>query len=115
MVKTCTDPEAARTAVTALMSPVGTETSTLDGTEYPRPRLIVMGGGYSHEDFTSIRETVAGATSVPWVRPANVKPGAPRPTGPPPADEIADRLRKALDDHLDEIRAGKGAGEVWWM
>ena len=115
MVKLCTDPEAAREAVTALMSPSDTETPTLDGVEYPRPRVIVMGGGYSHEDFTSIRETVAGAASVPWIRPANVKPGAPTPTGPPPAEEIATRLRKALDDHLGEIKDGKGSGEVWWM
>lgn len=110
----CSDPEAAREAVTALMSP-STEKPILEGVEYPKPQLIVMGAGYSHDDFSSIRETVAGATSVPWVRPSTAKPGVQRPLHPPPAEEIAGRLRKTLDEHLSEIQAGKGAGEIWWM
>lgn len=110
----CSDPDAARAAVTALMSP-SAEKHTLEGVEYPKPHLIVMGAGYSHDDFSSIRETVAGAASVPWVRPSTAKPGAQRPSHPPPAEEIAGRLRKTLDEHLEEIQAGKGAGEVWWM
>lgn len=114
VIRVCSDPDAARAAVTALMSP-DTEKHTLDGIEYPRPHLIVMGAGYTHDDFASIRETVAGGTSVPWVRPSAAKPGAQRPSGPPPAEEIAGRLRKTLDEHLEEIQAGKGAGEIWWM
>lgn len=115
VVKVCTSPQEAKAAVTALMSPSATA-PTLDGVAYPKPRIIVMGGGYAPADFDPIYETVDGAKSVPWIRPLGTKPGGPGlPAGPPPAEEIARRLRKILDDHLEEIREGKGAGEVWWM
>ncbi|RYO96343.1 hypothetical protein DL764_007479 [Monosporascus ibericus] len=114
VIRVCSDPEAARAALTALMAP-SSETPTFDGAEYPRPRAIIMGAGYTHDVFTSIRDSVDGATSVPWIRPSNVKPGAQRGSTPPPAEEIASKVRKTLDEHLEEIQAGTGAGEVWWM
>jgi hypothetical protein len=76
-----------------------------------------MGGGFTGEDFNSIYEEVDGAKSVPWVRPAHFKPGSTQapPTQPPPAEKIAERLRKVLDEHLEDAKAGKGEGEIWWM
>ncbi|RYP46600.1 hypothetical protein DL768_007222 [Monosporascus sp. mg162] len=114
VIRVCSDPEAARAALTVLMAP-SSETPTLEGAEHPRPRAVIMGGGYSHDVFTSIRDSVEGATSVPWIRPFNVKPGVQRGSTPPSAEEIASKVRKTLDEHLEEIQAGKGAGEVWWM
>ncbi|RYP31753.1 hypothetical protein DL767_005573 [Monosporascus sp. MG133] len=114
VIRVCSDPEAARAALTALMAP-SSQTPTLDGAEYPRPRAVIMGAGYPHDVFTSIRDSVDGATSVPWIRPSNAKPGAQRGSSPPPAEEIASRLRRTLDEHLEELQTGKGAGEVWWM
>ncbi|RYP65332.1 hypothetical protein DL769_006347 [Monosporascus sp. CRB-8-3] len=110
----CSDPEAARAVLSVLMAP-SSEGSTLDGAEHPRPRAVIMGAGYPHDVFTSIRDSVDGATSVPWIRPSSVKPGAERGSTPPSAEEIASKVRKTLDEHLEEIQAGKGAGEVWWM
>ncbi|RYP67241.1 hypothetical protein DL771_007330 [Monosporascus sp. 5C6A] len=114
VIRVCSDPEAARVALTALLAP-SSEAPTLDGSEYPRPRAVIMGAGYPHDVFTSIRDSVDGATSVPWIRPSNVKPGAERGSTPPPAEEIASKVRRTLDEHLEEIQAGKGAGEIWWM
>lgn len=33
----------------------------------------------------------------------------------PPAEVVAGRARKMIDEHLEELRDGKGAGEVWWF
>ncbi|KAI1848444.1 hypothetical protein JX265_008774 [Neoarthrinium moseri] len=115
VIKVCTDPAEARAAVTALLSP-SIATPSIDGTDYPRPRIVIMGGGYSPQVFSEIYDNVDGAKTVPWIRPVGTKPDGPGlPAGPPPAEEIAGRVRKALDEHSEEIENGKGAGEVWWM
>ncbi|KAI4596914.1 hypothetical protein KJ359_004824 [Pestalotiopsis sp. 9143b] len=119
VIKICTNPTEATAAVTALLSPSLTVPVTLDGVEYTeKPRVIIMGGGYSHADFSSIRDAVAGAKSVPWVRPEGTRPGGPErlPARAPPAGEIAARVRRTLDEHLGELREGRDcAGQVWWM
>lgn len=76
-----------------------------------------MGGGFSAEDFSSIYDGVDGAKSVPWVRPALFKPGSSQapPSQPPPAEKIAGLLRKVMDEHLEDVKSGKGEGEIWWM
>ncbi|KAK6065522.1 hypothetical protein SCUP234_11338 [Seiridium cupressi] len=115
VIKVCRSPAEAESTITSLVSP-STTSATIDGVDYPRPRVIIMGGGYSPADFAAIYDTVDGAKSMPWVRPIGTKPGGPGlPAGPPPAEEIAGRVRRTLDEHAEEIREGKGAGEVWWM
>lgn len=75
-----------------------------------------MGGGYSAANFEAIYENVEGAKTLPWIRPVGTKRSGPGlPAGPPPADEIARRVRKVLDEHLLDLRDRNGAGEVWWM
>lgn len=75
-----------------------------------------MGGGYTSADFDAIYESVEGAKAIPWIRPVGTKPGGPGlPAGPPPAEEIAGRVRKTLDEHNEDLKGGRGAGEVWWM
>eukprot|EP01111_Echinosteliopsis_oligospora_P008551 TRINITY_DN2431_c0_g1_i1.p1 TRINITY_DN2431_c0_g1~~TRINITY_DN2431_c0_g1_i1.p1 ORF type:complete len:147 (+),score=52.63 TRINITY_DN2431_c0_g1_i1:28-441(+) len=108
VIKVCSTLEDANSNITTHMSSSAPE----------KPKIIVMGGGFSNEDFKSIYDNVPGANSVPWIRPIGTKEGAgggPPQGGPPPADEVAARLRKVLDAHLDDIKSGKGAGEVWWM
>lgn len=64
VLKACPTVEDARETVASLLSPA-TETPTIEGVEYPRPRLVIMGGGFTPDDFTSVYETVDGAVSKP--------------------------------------------------
>lgn len=75
-----------------------------------------MGGGFTPPDYKEVRAT-PGAESVPWLRPFQTKPGyeGPPPKGPPSAEEVSTRFRKALDQYADELKAGKGAGEIWYF
>ncbi|KAH8884188.1 hypothetical protein GQ53DRAFT_880645 [Thozetella sp. PMI_491] len=116
VIKVCSDIETATSTITALMSSP-TDSTVIDGRTYPKPRLIIMGGGYLSEDFSSIYDNVKGAKDVPWIRPSVRKPGAtgPPPTGPPPAEVIVRQLKKVLDEHKDEIKNNEGAGQIWWM
>ncbi|KAF7541638.1 hypothetical protein G7054_g369 [Neopestalotiopsis clavispora] len=116
--------EEATTAVKALLSgDVNKQALTLDGIAYDRPRVVIMGGGYSHADFAAIYDDdslASGARSVPWVRPLGTKPGASPenrlPAQPPSAEEIAGRVRRTLDEHLGALREGEDcAGQIWWM
>lgn len=106
-----------------LSGDVNKQTLTLDGIAYDRPRVVIMGGGYSHADFAAIYDDdslASGARSVPWVRPLGTKPGvSPKnrlPAQPPSAEEIAGRVRRTLDEHLGALREGENcAGQIWWM
>jgi hypothetical protein len=116
VIKACRATEEARAALTALLSPSASESATLDGTEYPRPQLVIMGGGYSHDDFLAIYDAVEGAKTVPWIRPMGTKPDGPGvPPIPPPANEVATRVRRVVDEQAEDIRTGQGAGQIWWM
>lgn len=94
----------------ALLSPTGS------GSALPSPQLVIMGGGYSHDDFLSLYDAFEGTKTVPWIRPLGTKPGGPGlPPAPPPATEVAARVRRVVDEHSQEIRSGAAAGQVWWM
>ena len=113
VIEICSSTEAAHTAVSRMLSPSAATTGA------PKPRVVLMGGGFTHEDFLSVHDAVEGAKSVPWVRPAMMKPGAEATAadaqGPPSAEVVAGRLRKTLEEHLGELREGKGQGKIWWM
>ena len=64
VLKACTTVDDARETVASLLSPA-TETPTIEGIEYPRPRLVVMGGGFTPADFAAVYESVDGAVSSP--------------------------------------------------
>jgi len=74
-----------------------------------------MGGGFGAADFEECHQ--GRAASVPWFRPETTKPGYDGPplTGPPSAEAVAGRMRRALDEHVEDMRAGKGEGEVWYF
>lgn len=57
------------------------------------------------------------AASVPWFRPKTTQPGysGPPMTGPPPAEVVSGWLRKSLDEHIEDMKAGKGSGETWYF
>lgn len=77
-----------------------------------------MGGGFTNEDMDAMR-AVEGSETVAWLRPAHTRPGAEPVkfdgSGPPSAEVIAGRLRRALDEHGAELREGGGAGETWYF
>ena len=72
-------------------------------------------GGFSNEALEELMSQVDGARSVPWIRPKMMKPGQTPSSYLPPPEVIAGRLRKALDEHHDELKAGKGEGETWYF
>lgn len=72
-----------------------------------------MGGGFTNEDQDEVSQ-VEGAKSVPWMRP-DPRHMAALGGKAPPAEVVAGRARKMIDEHLEELRDGKGAGEVWWF
>ena len=107
VVKICTTLDEVRSAVSTLLATTGT-TVTVDGIEYNKPRAVIRGGRFSIEDFESVYEAVEGAKSVPWTRPGGVVPKSP-----PSPEVVAKVVRNVLDAHFEELREGKGAGEVW--
>lgn len=76
--------------------------------------FITMGGGFTNADFEEVR---GQSSDVPWFRPLPTKPGydGPQPQGAPPAEVVAAKFRKGIDEHLDDLKAGKGAGEIWYF
>jgi len=78
-------------------------------------QFVVQGGGFTMADFQELHQ--GSATSVPWFRPETTKPGydGPPPTGPPSPEVVASKLRKGLDEHVEDMKAGKGAGEIWYF
>lgn len=79
------------------------------------PAAIFMGGGFDHAEF-EIARSVPGASSVPWFRPLTFKPGNEHMLGQkaPPAHVVASAARKAIDERVETLKAGGGAGEVWY-
>ena len=76
-----------------------------------------MGGGFDHNEF-NLAYAVPGASSIPWLRPIRTKPGNEHMLVPldqaPPADKVAAVARKVADEHVEILRAGAGAGEIWY-
>lgn len=110
IIKACSTAEDAKAMITALMS-----SATIDGVKYPKPKAIIMGGGFSNDDFQSIYDSVDGAKSVAWIRPGGFKPGNSLPPKPPSAEFVATSVRKVLDAHLVDLKDGRGAGDTWFM
>jgi len=73
------------------------------------PKAVVVGGGFSPDDFEQIRKTVDYVKVLPWFRADTSKPpgGAP---GPPPPEKLAERITKSLDN---EGRTGDDGYGVW--
>lgn len=80
-----------------------------------KPAAIFMGGGFDHTEF-DIAHSVPGASDIPWFRPLTFKPGNEHMLGKeaPPAHVVAGAARKAIDERVETLKAGKGAGEVWY-
>ncbi|KAJ3546964.1 hypothetical protein NM208_g1736 [Fusarium decemcellulare] len=80
-----------------------------------KPAAIFMGGGFDRDEFEAAY-SVEGAASVPWLRPLRTKPGNESMMSgeAPPAHVVASVARGAIDEHLDVVKAGKGAGEIWY-
>ncbi|KAK5945172.1 hypothetical protein PMZ80_002376 [Knufia obscura] len=78
-------------------------------------QFVAMGGGFTMADFEELHQ--GNAASIPWYRPETTKPGydGPPMTGPPSPETVASKLRKGLDEHVEDMKAGKGAGEVWYF
>lgn len=81
----------------------------------PKPAAIFMGGGFDSVEF-DIARSVPGASSIPWFRPLPFKPGNEHLIGKeaPPAHVVASAARKAIDEHVDVLKTGQGAGEIWY-
>lgn len=81
-----------------------------------------MGGGFSPSDYQAAISSHPAASSVPWLRPDPVvmaahtaSAGPAGPVSAPPAHIVAARAKKCIDQHIQELREGKGAGEVWYF
>ena len=75
-----------------------------------------MGGGFDRDEFEAAY-AVPGAASIPWLRPIRMKPGNEHMAASgqaPPAEVVATAARKALDEHIETLRAGEGGGEIWY-
>ena len=74
---------------------------------------VIMGGGFSKDDAAEL----ISMTSVPWFRPEQMDPNytGAMPTSPPSAEEIADRLKKALLEHMDEVKEGKLGNKILYF
>lgn len=75
--------------------------------------FVMMGGGFSDEDYHALKPK----TDLLWFRPEFRNPNytGPQPKGPIPAEQVASRVRTALDKYAENIAAGEGAGEVWYF
>lgn len=73
-----------------------------------------MGGGFSPADFERVTQ-VEGARGVPWMRPDPAKMAGTGggPSVMPSAESVAGRVRECLDGHAEELKEGRGEGEVW--
>lgn len=95
-----------------------------------KPQIIVMGGGFPQEDFEAViavsslarpsLEGGAGAneSQVTWLRPNYFASGASGPpplSSYPPAQPIADRIRKCLLQHMDVWKANGGKGDLYYF
>ena len=82
-----------------------------------KPVAIFMGGGFDRQEFENAY-AAPGASSIPWLRPIRTKPGndeMARSAGDgPPAEKVAEAARSALEVHDETIKAGEGAGEIWY-
>lgn len=80
-------------------------------------KCIVMGGGFSPDDFNEVRAIATEAGGVAWFRPAFTAPGSTvgKPGSPPSAEEVAESVRKALEAKKDLLNGGHGRDEVWYF
>ncbi len=62
-------------------------------------KAIIVGGGYSPEEFEAIKAAVNGAKPLPFIRADTSKPRpAGAPPGPPGPAELRERITKALEE-----------------
>lgn len=86
--------------------------SYLSGQKNEMPHMVVMGGGFTPADYEQVA-SVDGAKSFPWFRPdPKTMAGVARGEQPPTAEQVAQRLKSAISEHIEEIRQGKGESEV---
>lgn len=87
--------------------PQATDPGNLGSQRYGRqPLAIIIGGGYSDADFSAMRESCHGISTVPWLRHAiktSPPPNSPKPNlGPEYGKEIAERVTRRLQDLADD-------------
>lgn len=62
-------------------------------------KAVIVGGGYSPEEFETIKAAVDGVKPLPFVRADTSKPRpAGAPPGPPPPSEIRERVLATLEE-----------------
>lgn len=77
----------------------GSNVSASTPTSGTEVKGVIVGGGYSPEEFEAIKKAVDGIKALPFVRADTSKPRpAGAPPGPPGPSEIRERVQKALEE-----------------
>ncbi|KAI9879113.1 MAG: hypothetical protein M1823_006873 [Watsoniomyces obsoletus] len=77
----------------------GSNTDASSPTSGTEVKAVIVGGGYSPDEFEAIKSAVDGTKPLPFIRADTSKPRpAGAPPGPPPPSEIRERLMKALEE-----------------
>jgi hypothetical protein len=112
VIHVCQNADSATSELPALLkgesikpsSGFGSNASASTPTSGTELKGIIIGGGYSPEEFEAIKKAVDGVKPLPFLRADTSKPRpAGAPPGPPPPEEIRKRVLEQL-----EIAKGKG-------
>ena len=77
----------------------GTNVDNSSPTSGTEVKAVIVGGGYSPEEFEAIKAAVDGSKPLPFIRADTSKPRpAGAPPGPPGPAELRERITKALDE-----------------
>ena len=107
------DTQSAQTELPALLkgesvtpsSGFGSNVDNSSPTSGNEVKAVIVGGGYSPEEFDAIKAAVDSVKPLPFVRADTSKPRpAGAPPGPPQPSEIRERVTKAL---------GEAKGKGW--